>query len=43
MKLIINLINEKKDLKELLRDTEKYNDDKVIKWFLEGIKTELYE
>jgi HD superfamily phosphodiesterase len=43
MKIIISLINEKKEIKELLRDTENYNGDPVIKWFLEGIKSELYE
>ncbi len=43
MILIINMIKEKKDFKELLIETEKYDDDPVIKWFLEGIKTELNE
>ncbi len=43
MKLIMNMIKERKELKETLLESEKSDNDHVMKWFQEGIKTELNE
>lgn len=43
MKLIMNMIKEKRELKAILPESGKSDDDPVINWFLEGLKTELNE
>ena len=41
VELLINMKKDKKELNEYVIESDKYQDDPVIKWFFEGMKSEL--
>jgi hypothetical protein len=43
VEMLLYLINNKKDLKEFLNESEKFSNDPVIHWYLHGLDSELSE